>query len=142
MRVSRVGFGVSPKQAFRKVREPETASPTRETRALPRRNSFARHRLKTRQQRVTGDQLLLPSREILHRDLRPFIAEEDRDASAELLRGLELFADLCGRERVIDAIAAIAQRLDLRQRIEPALFLRDDGVYVELALGGNRFFHL
>src|SRR5437762_2820987 len=40
-RVSRVGFGVSPKQAFfacparRKVRDGETPSPTRETRALP-----------------------------------------------------------------------------------------------------------
>src|SRR5438105_11950229 len=45
-RVSRVGFGVSPKQSFlrwkrtvidrvRKVRDRETRSPTRETRALP-----------------------------------------------------------------------------------------------------------
>jgi len=52
-RVSRVGFGVAPKQSFfkaarhgralsscietdrRKVREPETAAPARETRALP-----------------------------------------------------------------------------------------------------------
>ncbi|OLD71841.1 MAG: hypothetical protein AUF68_08810 [Verrucomicrobia bacterium 13_1_20CM_54_28] len=44
--VSRVGFGVAPKQAFlkmtsgssenaRKVRDGETPSPTRETRALP-----------------------------------------------------------------------------------------------------------
>src|SRR2546423_8130913 len=101
MRVSRVGFGVSPKQAFLKVREPETASPTRETRALPRRNSFARHRLKARQQRVTGDQLLLASRKILHRDLRPFVAEENGDAGTELFGRLELFADLRGRERVI-----------------------------------------
>jgi len=41
-RVPRVGFGVSPKQSFpdnlipRKVRESETLSPTRGTRALPR----------------------------------------------------------------------------------------------------------
>jgi hypothetical protein len=41
-RVSRVGFGVSPKQASRKVREPETASPARETRALPRTRRVAR----------------------------------------------------------------------------------------------------
>src|SRR2546423_15261998 len=34
-RVSRVGFGVSPKQASRKVRDSETPSPSRETRALP-----------------------------------------------------------------------------------------------------------
>jgi hypothetical protein len=37
-RVSRVGFGVSPKQSSRKVREPGTASPARETRALPRKD--------------------------------------------------------------------------------------------------------
>jgi len=41
-RVSRAGFGVSPKQSFpddlipRKVRESETLSPTRGTRALPK----------------------------------------------------------------------------------------------------------
>ena len=34
-RVSRAGFGVSPKQSLRKVREDETSSPARETRALP-----------------------------------------------------------------------------------------------------------
>ena len=39
-RVSRVGFGVSPKQSFWKVRDGETPSPTRETRALPRITSF------------------------------------------------------------------------------------------------------
>ena len=44
-RVSRAGFGVSPKQSFpfmarkRQVRDDETSSPTRDTRALPR-NSF------------------------------------------------------------------------------------------------------
>ena len=59
-----------------------------------------------------------------------------------MLRGLELFAHLRGRERVIDAIAAIAQRLDSGQRIRPALFLRDDDVKVEFALRGNRLFHL
>jgi hypothetical protein len=37
--VSRAGFGVSPKQSFGKVREPGTASPARETRALPGTNS-------------------------------------------------------------------------------------------------------
>jgi hypothetical protein len=36
-RVSRVGFGVSPKQSFeKKVGDGETPSPTREARALPR----------------------------------------------------------------------------------------------------------
>jgi hypothetical protein len=34
-RVSRAGFGVSPKQSSRKVCDDETSSPTRETRALP-----------------------------------------------------------------------------------------------------------
>jgi hypothetical protein len=34
-RVSRVGFGVSPKQSLQKVRDDETSLPTRETRALP-----------------------------------------------------------------------------------------------------------
>jgi len=34
-RVSRVGFGVSPKQSLQKVRDDETSWPTRETRALP-----------------------------------------------------------------------------------------------------------
>ena len=34
-RVSRVGLGVSPKQSYEKIREGETPSPTRETRALP-----------------------------------------------------------------------------------------------------------
>jgi len=33
--VSRAGFGVSPKQSFQRVRDGETQSPTRETRALP-----------------------------------------------------------------------------------------------------------
>ena len=37
-RVSRAGFGVSPKQSFLKVRESGTPSPTRETRALPGQN--------------------------------------------------------------------------------------------------------
>jgi hypothetical protein len=34
--VSPVGFGVTPKQVSRKLRDSETPSPTRETRALPR----------------------------------------------------------------------------------------------------------
>jgi hypothetical protein len=34
-RVARAGFGVSPKQSFQEVREGETPSPARETRALP-----------------------------------------------------------------------------------------------------------
>jgi len=34
-RVSRVGFGVSPKQSCREVRKGETPLPARETRALP-----------------------------------------------------------------------------------------------------------
>src|SRR5207249_164958 len=34
-RVPRAGFGVAPKQSFREVRDDETSSPTRETRALP-----------------------------------------------------------------------------------------------------------
>src|SRR5207249_2225714 len=42
-RVSRAGFGVSPKQSFDKIREGETPSPTRETRALP--GLFARHQI-------------------------------------------------------------------------------------------------
>jgi hypothetical protein len=38
-RVSRVGLGVSPKRSL-KVREPETASPARETRALPGKSAW------------------------------------------------------------------------------------------------------
>src|SRR5207248_699153 len=40
-RVSRAGFGVTPKQSFREVRDDETSSPTRKTRALPGRKEQA-----------------------------------------------------------------------------------------------------
>jgi hypothetical protein len=40
-RVSRAGYGASPKQSLHKVRDDDTSSPTRETRALPERCSDA-----------------------------------------------------------------------------------------------------
>ena len=59
--------------------------------------------------------------QIFYFHLRPFIAEQDRDAGAELLGGLELFADLRGTQRIIDAITAVPQGLELGERVGAAL---------------------
>ena len=44
--------------------------------------------------------------------LRPFVADEDGEARAELFGGLELFADFGGGEREIDALSGFAELLD------------------------------
>ena len=81
-----------------------------------------------------GNELLLARRQVFHFHLRPFVAEENRNARAELLGGLKLFANLRGSQRKIDAITAVAQRLNLRERVGAAFFLRDDDVNIEVLL--------
>ena len=64
--------------------------------------------------------------------LRPFVAVEQSGPRAQRFGGLELPADLCRGERIIDATAGVAQLLQLRKRIAAAFFLRDDEVDVDL----------
>ena len=75
--------------------------------------------------------------EILQFHLRPFVAEQDCDPGAELFRDLELFSDFRRRQGIIDAITSIAQRLNVRERIRAALFLRDDDVDIQVLLRGD-----
>jgi hypothetical protein len=78
--------------------------------------------------------LLLTCSHILDFHLRPLISIEKRDARAQIFGGLELPGDFGLRERVIDAVAAVTQLLDLCERIGTALFLCDNDVDVDLAV--------
>ena len=80
------------------------------------------------------NELFFPTRQGLNFYFGPFIAEKQSDARAELLGSLELFADLGRREGVIDAIATIAENLDLSDGIRAPFFFRDDDVDIEILL--------
>src|SRR4030095_15368391 len=56
------------------------------------------------------------------------------DARAQIFGGLELPGDFGWRERIIDAVAAVAQLLDLRKRVGAGMFFRDNDVDVDLAI--------
>ena len=77
-----------------------------------------------RRQFIFYNQLLFTTREILHRDLRPFITEQHSDPRAELFGSLELFGNFGRRKRVVDPIAPVTQYLDLGKGVSAALFLR------------------
>src|SRR5438067_13831223 len=57
---------------------------------------------------LTRHKLLLTRCHILDFHLRPLISIKERDARAQIFGGLELPGDFGWRERVIDAIAAVA----------------------------------
>ena len=86
-------------------------------------------------------ELLLTCCHILDFHLRPLISIKKRDARAQIFGGLELPGDFGWRERVIDAVAAVAQLLDLCQRVGTAFFLRNNYVDVDLAIVRYRFLH-
>jgi hypothetical protein len=54
-----------------------------------------------------------------------------------LFGGLELFADLCRREGIIDAITSVTQSLDVRERIRAAFFFRNHHIDVQILLSRN-----
>src|SRR5439155_12910339 len=57
-----------------------------------------------------------------------------RAAGTHSLRSLKLFCNFVGRERVIDAITAVAQLLNLFERVGSALLLGNDNIDVDLVL--------
>ena len=86
-----------------------------------------------RKQTIVRHELLLTRCHILHFHLRPLISIKKRDARAQIFGRLELPGDFRWRERVIDAVAAVAQLLDLCERVGTALFLCDNDVDVDPA---------
>ena len=77
---------------------------------------------------------LLSGCHVLDFHLWPFVSVQKRDARTQFFGGLELPGDFRWRKRVIDAVFAVAQLLDLCERIGTAFFLRDNDVDVDLAL--------
>ena len=92
-----------------------------------------------RKQTIVRHEFLLAVAHILDFHLRPLISVKKRDARAQIFGRLELPGDFRWRERVIDAVAEIAQLLDLCERVGTALFLRDNDVDVDLAVVRYRF---
>ena len=74
--------------------------------------------------------VLLTCPHILDFHLRPFISIKKRHARAQIFGRLELPGDFGWRERVIDAVAAVAQLLDLGARI--ALLYGDEWPQVKV----------
>src|SRR5262249_44226522 len=64
-----------------------------------------------------------------------------RDPRAQIFGSLELPGDFRWRERVIDAVAAVAKLLDLGKRVGAAFFLCDNDVDVNLAFVRYCFLH-
>src|SRR6266478_6771475 len=90
---------------------------------------------------VFCDELLLAGGHIFYFQLWPFVSEQHRNMGAELLGGLELLADLFARQRVIDAVAAVAEVLNLPERVGAAFFFRDHNVDVDFPVVRNCFLH-
>src|SRR5882672_11182654 len=86
------------------------------------------------QQRVARNQRFLTRGEVFYFHLRPLVAVKKRDPRPDVFGTLKLFSHLVACERVIDAITAVAQFLNLLEGIAAALFLRDDNVDVDLVL--------
>ena len=63
----------------------------------------------------------------------PLISIKKRDARAQVFGSLKLPGNFCWGERVIDAVAAVAQLLDLAERVGATLFLCDNDVDVDPA---------
>ncbi len=82
------------------------------------------------QQGVVRDRATLSRSRVLYLHLRPFVPKKDRERRAGCSAVWNCRA-ICGGERVIDPIAAIAQLLDLRERIGAPFFLRDHDVNVD-----------
>src|SRR5947207_14788701 len=72
--------------------------------------------------------------QILYFYLRPFVAVKKRDPRAGVFGGLKLFGHLVGGERIVDAITAIAQLLNLLERVSATLLFGNDNIDVELVL--------
>ena len=78
--------------------------------------------------------LLFTSSHIFHFHLRPLISVKKRDARAQIFGGLELPGDFDWRERIIDTVAAVAQLLDLCERVGTPLFFCNNDVDVDPAI--------
>src|SRR5206468_10626811 len=87
------------------------------------------------------DQLLFGMREVFDRDLRPFVAKQNGKSRAELLGGLKLLSDFLGCEWVIEAVTAISNLIDMRERIRTAFRFSDHNVDVDLVLGRDCLLH-
>src|SRR6266699_814627 len=87
------------------------------------------------------DQRLFARGQVLYFDLWPFVSVEKRKRSACLFGGLKLSGDLCCRQRIIDAVAAISKLLDLGEGVRTACFLGDYDVDVDLVLGSDGVLH-
>ena len=82
---------------------------------------------------IVRHKLLLTCCHVFHLHLRPLVPEQKRDARTQIFGGLELPGDFRWRERVIDAVAAVAQLLDLCERVGTAFFFCNNYVDVDLA---------
>ncbi len=74
-------------------------------------------------------------------DRGPFVADHDRDPCAQLLRGLELLADLGRVEGKVRAPAGIPQSLHERERLAAAAFIGHDDVDFHRGVGRERGGH-
>ena len=91
---------------------------------------------------IVRNGFLLAAGEIFHSHLRPFVPEDNGKARAGLLSQPELSRDFCGRQRIINPIAAIAQLLNSGHGIPQLFLFRDDDIDLDVACCRDRFFHL
>ena len=91
-------------------------------------------RLQVLKQTIVPHELLLSRSHILYFHLRPLVSIKKRDARPQVFGRLKLAGDFRWRERVIGAIAAVAQLLYLCERVGTALFLRDNDVHVNFTV--------
>src|SRR5690242_3252621 len=97
--------------------------------------------LQVLKQTILRHKLLLTRSHILYLYLRPLISVKKRDARAQVFSRLELPGYFGWRERVIDAVAAVAQLLNLCERVGPAFFLCDDDVDVDFLVVRDGLLH-
>ena len=90
--------------------------------------------MQVRKQTIVRHEFLLTCSHVFDFHLRPLISIKKRDARAHVFGRLELTGDFDWCKRVIDAVAVVAQLLDLCERVCTALFLCDNYVDVDLAV--------
>jgi hypothetical protein len=88
-------------------------------------------------QAVGGEEDFLAGGEGLDFDLGPLVADEEGEAGAGLLGGLELFADFGGGEGEIEAEAEVAELLDEGEGLGTQCFLCDDDVEIGGGFAGE-----
>src|SRR4051812_48097740 len=84
-----------------------------------------------------SDELLLARGEGFELHLRPLVADEDGDSRAQLLRGLELLADLGGREFEFHAPTGFPELLHEGERFGTALLLGNDDEDINGTMRGD-----